>query len=388
MRVARSLGTAVLLLCSARASAQGSIAGTVYDSLRTRARLANATVVLVEQSRYTTTDSRGRFTFDSVPDGRYTVGFTHAVLDSLDVQGPIIAVSVLGAKRATVALATPSSATMYALLCPGGHERSTGMVVGRVRGADGQTPVPDAAVTTEWKEYSLGGGHTASTIMRASTRTNAGGIYLLCNVPTDVAVEVKTELGAFAAGPTALAMEGRLFSRVDFSLSQKDTVVRAAAEPTPVTRGAQQLRAVTVEASANAPSWMTLSGFDERRGHGLGAYVTAEDIGKHNYFDLASVFRSIPGVRVECNAEKHGIQGVPCRPLVQMLGISDFTSIHCTPNFYVDGAPFKAGYADVDASIPIASVKGIEVYSNPGTIPAQYDLTSSTGCGSIVIWTH
>jgi hypothetical protein len=34
------------------------------------------------------------------------------------------------------------------------------------------------------------------------------------------------------------------------------------------------------------------------------------------------------------------------------------------------------------------AIKGIEVYANPGTIPAQFDMMSSTGCGSIVIWTH
>ena len=64
----------MLALSSIRAGAQGSIAGTMYDSLSTHAPLANATVVLVERSRYATTDSRGRFQIDSVPDGHYTLG--------------------------------------------------------------------------------------------------------------------------------------------------------------------------------------------------------------------------------------------------------------------------------------------------------------------------
>ena len=56
-----ALAYVLLALSSMRAGAQGSIAGTVYDSLRTHAPLANATVVLVERSQYATTDARGRF---------------------------------------------------------------------------------------------------------------------------------------------------------------------------------------------------------------------------------------------------------------------------------------------------------------------------------------
>jgi hypothetical protein len=76
-----------------------------------------------------------------------------------------------------------------------------------------------------------------------------------------------------------------------------------------------------------------------------------------------------------------------------LLGISSpQRGVLCRPNFFLDGAPFpvrrKEDYRDLSAIVPPASIKGIEVYSNPGTIPAQYDLTSSTGCGSIVIWTR
>jgi hypothetical protein len=97
-------------------AAQGSITGTVYDSLSTRGPLANATVVLVERSRYTTTDARGRFTFDSVPDGHYTIGFLHAVLDSLDLQVPPVPADVSGNRRAVVRLFTPSPATVASFI--------------------------------------------------------------------------------------------------------------------------------------------------------------------------------------------------------------------------------------------------------------------------------
>src|ERR1035437_4852695 len=82
----RALG--LLVLSSANASAQGGISGTVFDSLITHAPLANATVVLVERSKYVATDAHGRFRIDSVPDGRYTLSFIHPVLDSLGLPGP------------------------------------------------------------------------------------------------------------------------------------------------------------------------------------------------------------------------------------------------------------------------------------------------------------
>jgi hypothetical protein len=34
------------------------------------------------------------------------------------------------------------------------------------------------------------------------------------------------------------------------------------------------------------------------------------------------------------------------------------------------------------------TIKGVEVYSSGGMIPPQYDRSSSTQCGSIVIWTR
>jgi hypothetical protein len=390
MRILRTLSVIALTFASLRASAQGSIAGTIYDSLRTRAPLADATVVLVEKSRHVTTDANGRFTFDSVSDGHYTIVFTHAVLDSLGLKSPITPVDIAGPQHASLTLATPRSATMYERLCPGEHEKSTGMLVGRVRNPDGQQPVAGATVSTEWTEFSTADGHTVSKQTHAATRTAAGGLYLLCNLPIAVMLEAHAEFGALTGGPTPITVQDQQFSRADFALHPKSML------QSPLGRGAQQLGAVTVEASAKAPSWMVVSGFDERRAHGLGAYVTADEIAKHNFSSMAAIFRSIQGVKVDCNSVRSTdrspgakpLQGVPCRDSVYMQGMSDFGSNKCTPSFYLDGAPFPSGYSDLNASIPVDRIKGIEVYSNPGSLPAQFDLMSSSGCGSIVIWTH
>jgi hypothetical protein len=457
-----------------RAGAQGSIAGTVYDSLSTHAPLANATIVLVERSRYATTDARGHFQIDSVPDGHYTLGIMHPVLDSLDLTAPVVAVDVAGGHRTTVALFTPGSAAAYARICPDAYEAETGLVVGRVREVDDQSPLADATVTTDWTEYTLTAGRTASHRMRAVARTNRQGVYLLCGVPTTVPLDVHTELAGFSAGPTPLLLEDRLIGRVDFALSRRDSAARtvalgdstASAAGVPgtaslrgtvvggdgrpmrdavvgilgtqrsahtdvagafridhipagtrtievrsvgllpmsvtmdfatnaardttlsVSRQAQPLKPVAVKGSAILPSWMERSGFETRRLQGMGAFVTEQDIARHGFSDLISVLQGVRGVNVEWGGT--GKTGGIAFPLPYLLGISSpQASLRCRPNFFLDGAPFpRSDFKGLSSIVQPGQIKGIEVYSSPGTIPAQYDLTSSTGCGSIVIWTR
>jgi hypothetical protein len=469
------------LLYAASAGAQGSIAGTVYDSLRTRAPLADATVVLVELSRYATTDARGHFRIDSVPDGRYTMGFMHPVLDSLDLTAPVAAVDVTGGRRTTVALFTPGSAAAYARICPGTNDIETGVVIGRVRDVDDQAPLADATVATEWTEFALTAGRIAGRIaghrVRAAARTNREGLYVLCGVPTTVPLDVHTELAGFSAGPTPLLLNDRLISRLDFALSRRDSAARAVVlgdSSTIVARGpgtaslrgkvvggdgrairdaivdvagtfrsgrtdaagafridqipagtraievrsiglvpmtvsmdfatnatrdttlsvsrqAQALQPVAVLGRAAAMSLMEHDGFEARLRQAMGAFVTEQDIARHGFPDLVSVLQGLRGVSVEWGGT--GRTGGIAFPIPYLLGMGNLQgSVHCQPNFFLDGAPFRvdtgADYADLSAMLPPALIKGIEVYSNPGTMPAQYDLTSFTGCGSIVIWTR
>jgi len=480
MKIVSALAWGVLTLRAASLGAQGGITGTVYDSLATRAPLANATVVLVERSRYATSDARGRFRFDSVPDGQYTLGFTHQVLDSLGLDVPLVPVSVTGGHRVAVALAIPGVATVYARLCSGRRDEDSGVIIGRVGDVDDHAPIADATVGTDWTEITLTGGRTASNRVHATAHTNRTGVFRLCDVPIRVALELTAEHNGFRAGPTPVVMDGRVIQRADLALSLRDSASRAAPagdsswhaaagsaslhgvvlgrdgrplrdaivgivgtpdsartdaagafviEHIPagtrsievrsigwlpatvamdfatngmrdttlsVTRPAQEMAPVAVAGRANSTSWMELSGFGERRQHGLGAYLTEDEIAKHNYPDLSSILRGVRGITVECVATKR-LQGIPCFPMPYMLGVSDYSGAHCTPNYFIDGTHFfvdSAGppsrypFSDLNAQFSSASIRGIEVYANPGAIPAQFDLTSSTGCGSIVIWTH
>jgi hypothetical protein len=468
---------AALGLASA-AGAQGRISGTVYDSLRTHAPLANATVVLVERDKYTTTDAQGRFLFDSMPDGHYTIGFMHPVLDSLEMEGPMVAVDLAAGQknRTDIALATPSAATIYTRLCRGVLDTGVAVLIGRVRDVDTSAPLANAAIGTGWTEYTITAGRPVGHRMGLISRTNAGGLYVLCGVPTNVPLEILSARDGFVAGPVPLQIADRLISRVDFAISRRDSAARgpqlsdsqpaavASGVGTAILRGTLRdaagrpvrdamigvsgstarvrtdsagafrldqipagTRTIDVRSIGSAPATVSLDfatnatrdttltlgrmaqelktiavegqtmsvmdgdGFETRRQHALGTYVIQADIAKHSYPDLAAVLRDTKGITIECNATKR-LQGVPCMPIAYMIGISNYSQVRCMPNYFLDGAPYRVagptGFSDFSFTLPVATIRGIEVYTTPGSIPAQYDLTSSTGCGSIVIWTH
>jgi hypothetical protein len=477
-----ALAYVLLALSSMRAGAQGSIAGTVYDSLRTHAPLANATVVLVERSQYATTDARGRFRLDSVPDGRYTIGFMHAVLDSLDIEAPVVPVEVSGGHRAAVALATPSLATAVARMCPGVRDTATGVIMGRVRDVDDATPLANATVSTDWMEFTLTGGRAAGHRVYATVRTTAKGVYLLCGVPTQVPLEVRSEQAGFSAGPTPMLLTDRAISRTDFALTRRDSAARATvagdssavAGSVPgtaalrgVVRGAdgravhdamvsvlgtarsartdgagafridqipagtrtievrsigllpatysidfatnatrdttlsiskkvQELSPVTVKDKAKAFPLLYDDGFETRRQHGLGAYLTEADLSKHTFSNLGQILAGVRGIHLD-----YGHPGAKGLPFPFLRGLMDLKVDICVPSVFLDGVPFSIeatsasptgarpdpGQFEVLSDIARPEmIRGIEVYSNPGSIPAQFDRTSTTGCGSIVIW--
>jgi hypothetical protein len=158
-----------------------------------------------------------------------------------------------------------------------------------------------------------------------------------------------------------------------------------------ITQVAQQLKAVAVTGRNPALSLMENGGFEQRRAQGLGFFITEADVKKHNFPNLSDVLTNAGSIRMQ-----HGKLG---KDLPMMLGQASMQSVYCIPNFWVDNTPYHVDGAEYSASVhsPFAdiasmvrpeNIKGIEIYSTPGTVPAQYDKFSSTGCGSIVIWTR
>ena len=215
------------LAAVASVAAQANVIGTVHDSLVTRGALRDAEVILVELNQVATSDRFGRFRFEKVPAGTYTIGFMHAVLDSLDLSAPQQRIEVLAAGTVSVDLATPSPATAYRGFCRGSLEARTGAIYGRVRSAVDGTPISKVRVTGSWLDLVL---ERTGRLRREWRQTVAvsgpAGAYFLCNVPTDIAVEIRAVNGDLGAGPIPVQSGARLLNHRDFTVPVADRGAR------------------------------------------------------------------------------------------------------------------------------------------------------------------
>ena len=178
----------------------GLVSGTVRDSA-SRAPLAGALVQLVSAdpgitvTRATRSDPLGGYRIDSVPPGRYSVGFLHERLDSLGLQAPVRLVTVREGRVTRFDLVSPAARVLRATYCPG--KPTTGaVVIGVVRRASDRTPVANAEVVGEWLEFIMSGTALRRQQPALYARTADDGGYVLCNVPLEGSVFVSANIGA------------------------------------------------------------------------------------------------------------------------------------------------------------------------------------------------
>ncbi|MEP6730601.1 MAG: carboxypeptidase regulatory-like domain-containing protein [bacterium] len=153
----RNLVVCIIVVCglcaSGRATAQSDagvrVRGAAFDSLHDKP-LVDAFVAIVGGGRTTTTDSRGRFQFDSVPRGSYLITLQHTTLDSLGFPGLAKRVAVSD-DNSDVLLAIPSFATLWRNACgESPAPRDSGFVYGTVRDAATNRPVSRAKISVTW----------------------------------------------------------------------------------------------------------------------------------------------------------------------------------------------------------------------------------------------
>ena len=201
MTHAQSLRTFLLLALSfclsqsARAQDVGSgrLEGRVVDSARARP-LVSARVVAVGPdakegaSGAALTDASGRYRIDSLPPGRYVVGFESPVLDSLEITVAPREVVISAGKTATVDLALPPATKLRSALCPGvALPPQTGVIYGHVVNTETEGPLSGAVLAMAWRERDFDRAtlHSVNHERTASATTDVGGWYRLCGVPTD-----------------------------------------------------------------------------------------------------------------------------------------------------------------------------------------------------------
>jgi hypothetical protein len=125
----------------------GRIRGVVIDSIL-GAMLPGATVHLAPLNRSARTDSAGRFVFDSVPTGEWSLSFDHPALDSLRLTEPAVTVRVFAGATAIATLATRGFDTLRDVFCAGTPDSlSPTLAFGTVHTADGSRAHMDVSVT-------------------------------------------------------------------------------------------------------------------------------------------------------------------------------------------------------------------------------------------------
>jgi hypothetical protein len=146
---------------------------------------------------------------------------------------------------------------------------------------------------------------------------------------------------------------------------------RAAAVALVLDSRAARLGAVTVRGTRSRRG-RVLDGFLRRRREGAGQFLTAADLERMRTPLVSDALRTLPGVSVQ-----HTGRGTR---LVRLRG-------GCMPQVVLDGTLAADGTDDVDALVRPLDVVGIEVYTDPAGLPAEWSGARTNNCGVVAIWT-
>jgi hypothetical protein len=201
MWIRLALTMALVLQVGGARVPSATVSGVVRDSIA-RGPLIGAMVQIVAAddparfARTVATDSAGAFNITDVPDGRYMLGFYHAMLDSLGLEPTLREVVVTGGRSVRADLAIPSPARLRATICGPAARDSGGILVGVVREARDGSPSVGVSVIAEWLELSIGRGGISRRIPHLTAKTGENGWFAVCNVPTSGTVLLSAIRGA------------------------------------------------------------------------------------------------------------------------------------------------------------------------------------------------
>ena len=192
------------------------VAGVVYDSL-VGAPLAGALVTRLGAPGVAVTDAAGRFALDSVEADPGAFVFSHPALDSAGLADVAVPLDLSKARdTASVALATPSRATMWARVCGGPVGRGpAGVLTGVVRDAASGAPIAGAGATVAWTEVDTARNRLAARPRRRDMRADSAGTFRLCGLPVGVDLEVRAEGERTASGWAVTEVGRRGVTTVD-----------------------------------------------------------------------------------------------------------------------------------------------------------------------------
>ncbi len=184
-----------------------------------------------------------------------------------------------------------------------------------------------------------------------STSTDSAGLFRLTGIAPGVRVIQVRAIG-FAVGSWLL--------QVDEGQTQRHAL---ELEPR-----LYEIAAVTVS-GRDGDNWRGEAGFERRREHSAGFFITRADITARRPANLSDLLRGVPGLYTTC-------RGRSCQ--VTMIR----STRPCAPEYFLDGHP--ANFA-TGPTFPINQVRGVEVYRSESEVPMEFR-RSGLRCGVIAIW--
>lgn len=264
-RLLLALTAIAALAASERAVAQGTLRGSVFDSLQSKRPLAGAQVMVAGATGMAITDRNGRYELRDVPAGRRLVSFFHPSLDSLEVSAPALEIQVHDGRTATADLGIPSARGISERLCGVEPAPSTAVLFGLARAAEDGALLSGAVASVAWFEFTLERGVARQSQRTAVDTTGADGRYVLCGVPNDISVALSVESGGQSSGALHLSLDSAEFARFDAAVSLTDP----AARPLPAEVNADSASIMRTTGSAGLRAVV----LDERRRPIRGAIV-------------------------------------------------------------------------------------------------------------------
>ncbi len=440
------------ILATHSALAQGSprpspsptlpVRGVAYDSIR-REPLRDAFVSLLGSqsgARNTTTDSHGRFQFDSVAPGDYTLAVQHAALDSLGLSGVSRKATIATDHDDEIRLGVPSFATLWRLECVGLRvPKDSGFVFGTIRDAMTMRPLAHAHVEVSWTELEAKNGRIYGVVWRAEGLADAQGDYSICGLPTweEMSIRAVGDRDPITSGEIELPARLGRVERRDLLAGPTDSSARVGVVTGIVTN---------LDGSAFGMARVAMPGMREVRTDPEGRFVfdkvplgtqeidvfsvgvapisSTVDVVPHDtnrvvlHFGRAITVSGMrvtakPGVHVlaqEFDVRRHGANGymldsttierypdfmnafndVPGIRLSRRFGSFAFTMMNdrggpCQPTILLDGVEVSANSV---SDLQSHEVAGVEVYARPLMVPAELlPPGRPPECGMVVVWT-
>lgn len=413
-----------------------TVRGSVFDSLRGKP-LERAFITMGGNERAVETGPDGRFEFDSIAPGVYTVTAQHPLFDSIGLSGIAVSASIRTGTR-EIKLAVPSFETLWRTTCRGNAPKDSGIVFGTVRHASTGSPIADVSVELSWVEVVLNGTkHIVERHWSVDTRTNETGGYAFCGIPRETNIRLSAHNDSSASGsieipPTPLRI-GRRNLLIGTSSNRAPrgaiagTVVDTGGAPIVgarvLVRDGREVRTdadgrflipdtptgtrqVDVIAIGLAPSseivdvpaggtasvvvkvqrMLELDTVHSKAARGnrvlaseftirrkLGFGYSRDSTDIAKYSHFVDALGTIPSLNVRTGSSSIS------------MTVPDGHGATCTPEVFIDGV--SASIAHIIDLFP-NEVAGVEVYPRPGEIPQRFVRPGiRPRCGAVLVWT-